>query len=224
MNLATKPIIKSNEDIEGSETGGSETGGSETGSDIGSETGSDIGSEIGSEVDIEDTLNAAVSHPASFPLETLLKKQVQDEEDEDEDDDEDKDDDGVNYLKKFDINFRDEFVKKYHPESNVHNYEQVKLLTIVTLDEHNKEQINDENHRTLPFLTKYEKTRVLGQRAIQINSGARPLIDNIPANVIDGYTIATLELRQKKIPFIIKRPLPNGECEYWKLSDLELID
>ena len=47
---------------------------------------------------------------------------------------------------------------------------------------------------------------------------------NIPDNIIDGYTIANLELEQKKIPFIIRRPIPNGACEYWKVSDLELLD
>ena len=36
--------------------------------------------------------------------------------------------------------------------------------------------------------------------------------------------IAKKELEKKLLPFIIKRPLPNGECEYWKLSDLEIID
>jgi hypothetical protein len=31
------------------------------------------------------------------------------------------------------------------------------------------------------------------------------------------------ELEEKKMPFIIKRPMPNGGCEYWKLSDLEIL-
>ena len=41
--------------------------------------------------------------------------------------------------------------------------------------------------------------------------------------MIDGYLIALKELEQKKIPFIIQRPLPNGGCEYWRLTDLEII-
>ena len=56
----------------------------------------------------------------------------------------------------------------------------------------------------------------------QINSGAKPFIDVEP-NVIDGYLIALAELEQRKLPFIIKRPLSNGGCEYWKLKDLEQI-
>jgi DNA-directed RNA polymerase subunit K/omega len=45
----------------------------------------------------------------------------------------------------------------------------------------------------------------------------------VEPSVIDGYLIALEEYKQKKIPFIIQRPLPNGTCEYWKFSDLEQI-
>ena len=45
----------------------------------------------------------------------------------------------------------------------------------------------------------------------------------VPENIIDGYIIAELELKEKKIPFIIRRPIPNGSCEYWHLKDLEII-
>ena len=44
-----------------------------------------------------------------------------------------------------------------------------------------------------------------------------------PKSIIDGYIIAELELREKKLPFIIRRPIPSGGCEYWNLRDLELI-
>jgi len=74
----------------------------------------------------------------------------------------------------------------------------------------------------LPFITKYEKTRILGERATQINAGAKPLIE-ISSDIIDGYLIALKEFDEKKIPFILKRPLPNGGVEYWKLEDLEII-
>ena len=72
------------------------------------------------------------------------------------------------------------------------------------------------------MLTKYEKTRVLGIRAKQINNGAIPMT-SVPDNVMDGYLIALKELEEKKIPVIIRRPLPNGSSEYWKLKDLEII-
>ena len=77
-------------------------------------------------------------------------------------------------------------------------------------------------HKTIPYLTKYEKARILGQRAKQINSGASVFV-KVPEKVIDGYLIAELELQEKRIPFIIRRPLPNGGSEYWSIKDLENI-
>jgi DNA-directed RNA polymerase subunit K/omega len=52
--------------------------------------------------------------------------------------------------------------------------------------------------------------------------GAKPLVELSP-DVIDGYLIALREFDERKIPFIIKRPMPNGGCEYWKCKDLETI-
>ena len=107
-----------------------------------------------------------------------------------------------------------------HPECAVHNYEEIAALTHIIRDRSNN--IIDPLHRTLPFLTKYERTRIIGMRAKQINSGAKPFI-KVPENVIDGYLIAEMELQQGRIPFIIRRPLPNGGSEYWKINDLENI-
>ena len=86
----------------------------------------------------------------------------------------------------------------------------------------NNNIVIDELHKTIPMLTKYEKTRVLGIRAKQINNGAKPMT-KVPDNVMDGYLIALKELEEKIIPVIIRRPLPNGSSEYWKLKDLEII-
>jgi DNA-directed RNA polymerase subunit K/omega len=46
----------------------------------------------------------------------------------------------------------------------------------------------------------------------------------VPEGVIDGYLIALKELEEKKIPFIIRRPLPNRGSEYWHLEDLQIIN
>ena len=48
-----------------------------------------------------------------------------------------------------------------------------------------------------PILTRYEKAKVLELGSPQINSGAEPFID-IPSHIIDGITIARLELEQKR--------------------------
>jgi DNA-directed RNA polymerase I, II, and III subunit RPABC2 len=136
------------------------------------------------------------------------------------DSDDDDDDTDENYLQKFDQEINKNYVKENHPECIIHNYEEVKVLTEVVRDSNNI--IIDPFHKTIPFLTKYEKARILGQRAKQIESGAKPFV-KVPENVIDGYIIAELELRQKRIPFILRRPLPSGGCEYWNLRDLEII-
>lgn len=133
------------------------------------------------------------------------------------DDDEEEDDD---YLQKFDREMRDNYILDQHPESVNHNYDEIYNLAKV---QRNKENIIiDDLHKTIPLLTKYEKTRILGQRAKQLNNGAKPLVKlDIP--LIDGYLIALKELEEKTIPVIIRRPLPSGASEYWHLKDLEIL-
>jgi len=137
-----------------------------------------------------------------------------------DDDDEDNDDDGEQYLQKFDQSVNENYILNFHPESVLQNYDEILSMTKVIRNANG--MVMDKLHRTIPFLTKYEKSRILGQRAKQINSGAYPFV-KVPENVIDGYIIAELELKQQRIPFIIRRPLPNGGSEYWKVKDLEDI-
>jgi len=80
----------------------------------------------------------------------------------------------------------------------------------------------DSNHRTYPFLTHYEKTKIIGLRANQISKGSSPFIA-VPKHITDVRDIARMELEQKRLPFIIKRPLPNGQFEYWRLADLLIL-
>jgi len=144
-----------------------------------------------------------------------LPKQLMNDDDDDDDDYEDD-----NYLQKFDNDIIKNYVNDFHPECLNHNYDEISKLSIVV---RNKENIIvDPLHRTIPYLTKYEKARILGQRAKQIETGSKPLV-KIPENIVDSYIIAELELREKKIPFIIRRPIPGGSCEYWNLKDLEMI-
>lgn len=80
----------------------------------------------------------------------------------------------------------------------------------------------DSNHRTYPFLTNFEKTKIIGLRANQISKGSMPFIA-VPKHITDVRDIARLELEQKRLPFIVKRPLPNGQFEYWRLADLLIL-
>jgi DNA-directed RNA polymerase I, II, and III subunit RPABC2 len=136
------------------------------------------------------------------------------------DEDEDEDEFNENYLEKFDTDIVKNYIDSFHPECLNHNYDEITKLSTVIRNADGI--IIDPFHKTIPFLTKYEKARILGQRAKQIETGAKPFV-KVPENVIDGYIIAELELKEKKIPFIIKRPIPGGACEYWNLKDLEVI-
>ena len=82
--------------------------------------------------------------------------------------------------------------------------------------------MNDANHKTYPFLTQYEKTKILSLRASQLAHNSRPFIE-VPAHVTDVHEIARLELEAKRIPYIIKRPLPDRTFEYWRLQDLIIL-
>ena len=42
-------------------------------------------------------------------------------------------------------------------------------------------------------------------------------------NVTKAIEIAHLELEQRRLPFILKRPMPDGSFEYWRLSDLMVL-
>lgn len=78
-----------------------------------------------------------------------------------------------------------------------------------------------KNYQTRPYLTKYEKTKILSERSQQLANGSKPFIKN-PESYSNVYEIAIEELKNKKIPFIIQRPF-NNSFEYWKLEDLNII-
>jgi len=212
---------------------------------------SEIDSLASDNEDYEDTSDNEFVPPPPPPEESLEKDETDDEEDEDEDqennslasegeveldnntiqdtplylnneedDEEYDDDDDDDYLQKFQHLNKKDLIASYHPELITHNNDEVETLTRITRNEQGI--IIDPLHRTLPFITKYERARILGERAKQINKGAKPMIEVGP-DIIDGYLIALREFDEKKIPFILKRPMPNGGCEYWKFKDLEVI-
>jgi DNA-directed RNA polymerase I, II, and III subunit RPABC2 len=145
-----------------------------------------------------------------------LNEITSDETDSDDESDEDEDD-----FKKLENDISKEYLMSYHPELKQINFNELIALSKIT---RNKDGIIiDPLHKTFPYLTKFERAKILGQRAKQINNGS-PIFVKVTPNIIDGHTIALMELQQKKIPFIIKRPLPNGSNEYWKVSDLNILD
>lgn len=80
----------------------------------------------------------------------------------------------------------------------------------------------EENKMPLSnVITKYEKARIIGTRAIQISMNAPPTID--PKGETDSLKIAEMEYEQKKIPFSIIRNFPNGSTETIKFQDLQNV-
>jgi len=105
---------------------------------------------------------------------------------------------------------------KHHPECNIDYLEnissRINLAASPPLDK-------DPNHRSAPFLTQYEKTKIIGLRSNQLSQGARPYIA-VPEYVTDVWEIARMEMSQRRLPFLIRRPMPDGTHEYWRLSDM----
>ena len=88
----------------------------------------------------------------------------------------------------------------------------------------NKRLVRDPTKAvSYPFLNQFEKTKVLSFRASQLAQGNKPYIA-VPDIVSDVYTIAKMELKERKLPYLIKRPLPDGDYECWKLNDLIIFD
>ena len=132
----------------------------------------------------------------------------------------DEDDSAIEFDPDLKQDMKPELRKLYqqHPECNMDYVEQV----YPKIDLTDVGGAADKNHRTYPFLTQFERTKIIGLRANQLSKGAVPFV-NVPKHVTDVRDIARLELEQRRIPFIVKRPLPDGTAEYWRLSDLLLL-
>jgi DNA-directed RNA polymerase I, II, and III subunit RPABC2 len=93
-------------------------------------------------------------------------------------------------------------------------------IEVLTSEETVKPQLNRER-RTLPILTRYEKARLLGTRAVQFSQGAPPLIE--VSTELDPVRLAEMELQAKRTPLILRRHLPDGSCEDWMVSELKIL-
>jgi|TARA_E500000178_G_scaffold342312_1_gene387336 DNA-directed RNA polymerase subunit K/omega len=87
-----------------------------------------------------------------------------------------------------------------------------------------KNNYDPKNNISVPFLTIYEKTSILGLRKQQLSNGAKTYLEDKFIENNDIEKIAILELEQKKLPFIVCRTFPNGLQEYFKLDDLMILN
>ncbi|KAL2458354.1 DNA-directed RNA polymerase II [Abeliophyllum distichum] len=94
---------------------------------------------------------------------------------------------------------------------------------IVGEGEEKQEEVPVERPRkTSKYMTKYERARILGTRALQISMNA-PVMVELEGET-DPLEIAMKELRERKIPFTIRRYLPDGSYEDWGVDELIVED
>ena len=82
------------------------------------------------------------------------------------------------------------------------------------------ENITDSISTGPPTLTRFEKARIMGSRALQLSLGAPPFID-FSKNLSTSLEIAMEELHQRVIPIVIRRTLPNGDYQNIPIEQFE---
>jgi len=84
------------------------------------------------------------------------------------------------------------------------------------------QRVQSSRRITTPYLTKYERARVLGTRALQIALCAPVMVEL--EGLTDPLKIAMKELKARRIPIIIRRFLPDGSYEDWAINELIITD
>ena len=220
--ISTDAILAQESSIVGNESHTSEVVEDETGAEDDEEEEEEDGEEDdedGDELDIgEDGEIVPSLQLAEDPKMTIVGLDDLDGDADLDIEDEDDLEYDPDILKKLDSN-RD-IISKIHPEYVSISTEELNSLVKVV---RNKDRIIiDDLHRTYPVLSKYERVRVIGQRVKQLNSGCNAYITT--DKHIDNYITAEQELKEKVLPIIIRRPIPSGGCEYWRLQDLEILN
>jgi len=95
---------------------------------------------------------------------------------------------------------------------------------VITKDiQHKPVEITNKDGQVVtgpPTLTRFEKARIMGARALQLSLGA-PIFIEIPKNATTSLEIAMEELKQRVIPIVIKRTLPNGDYQHLSIDQFE---
>ncbi|CAG59724.1 uncharacterized protein GVI51_G09889 [Nakaseomyces glabratus] len=145
--------------------------------------------------------------------------------------------DGAENFEDFDVeHFSDEDQYEDNVKTEANGGEQMKDeegRTIVTggmgpedyknVETHRRKTLKEkaipkEDRTTTPYMTKYERARILGTRALQISMNAPVFVDL--EGETDPLRIAMKELAEKKIPLVIRRYLPDGSFEDWSVEEL----
>ena len=112
------------------------------------------------------------------------------------------------------LNLEDEGIETKDANMSENNFKLVTFNNVL-------ENIQKNPKKTIPILTKFERARIVGVRLQQLAYGAKPRINT--SNLKSIQEIVQQELIQRRIPFIIRRRLPNGTVEDWKLEEFETV-
>ncbi|KAL3724405.1 hypothetical protein ACJRO7_029559 [Eucalyptus globulus] len=115
----------------------------------------------------------------------------------------------------------DEFSTQEGVEEDVENANHEDVPDALDGEEKEEETV-ERPRKTSKFMTKYERARILGTRALQISMNA-PVMVELEGET-DPLEIAMKELRERKIPFTIRRYLPDGSYEDWGVDELIVED
>ncbi|PSS34329.1 DNA-directed RNA polymerases II and V subunit 6B like [Actinidia chinensis var. chinensis] len=105
---------------------------------------------------------------------------------------------------------------------NDNNNEDIPDPLLADTEDKNGQERGEKSRKTSKYMTKYERARILGTRALQISMNA-PVMVELEGET-DPLEIAMKELRQRKIPFTIRRYLPDGSYEDWGVDELIVED
>lgn len=94
----------------------------------------------------------------------------------------------------------------------------MEIDNMISNENQSAKAVPKEERSTTRYLTKYEKARLLGTRALQISMNAPILVEL--EGLSDPLEIARKELREGKIPLCIRRFLPDGSYEDWSVNEL----
>ena len=114
----------------------------------------------------------------------------------------------------------DEDVKEEDYEEDVINPDEshnFRRFNIVGSDD-TYDSYYSKKRKTRAFMTKFEKTQIVGIRASQIENGAIPLVE-VPKEIHQSKEIAQLEYEKRVIPLLIRRYLPDESYEDWRITD-----
>jgi len=120
-------------------------------------------------------------------------------------------------VAQFDANEVHDVIRRWHPRETIPT--RVEVAEKLLVHRGGDERVVDDDLHTLSKMTKFEFAGIIGKRVAQMNHGSPPFIET---DLLDNHLIAREELRQKKVPFIIRRYLPGGE-EFVRVRDLEIM-